>query len=266
MRFSFLILVSVSMAFAQNGRQLFVRSCSACHGDTGKGGRGPDLTTGDWKFGGSEDDLVRNMTKGIPGTQMPAIPMPEAEAKAIARFLIQQTQSGNERPTGDSDAGKALFFGTGKCAECHMFGGRGNIWAPDLTNARARFQPSALAKRMAEEIELVEANGTRGAMKGEDTFTLQMLDKSGKWHFLSRGAARKVTEAHPSLDSAQRNDIAAFLLQGKAEGPGEWKPAPAFNVSYNRLLNAAKEPHNWLMYWGNYSGTHYSGLKQVTPA
>ena len=32
------------------GRTLFVKLCSACHGDTGKGGRGTDLTTGTTYF------------------------------------------------------------------------------------------------------------------------------------------------------------------------------------------------------------------------
>ena len=58
----------------REGRQLFLRNCSACHGDTGKGGRAPDLTTGEWKHGGTTEDLVRNIVKGIPGTQMPAFP------------------------------------------------------------------------------------------------------------------------------------------------------------------------------------------------
>ena len=30
------------------------------------------------------------------------------------------------------------------------------------------------------------------------------------------------------------------------------------SVTYERLLNAAKEPHNWLTYGGDYSSTRYS--------
>ena len=37
-------------------------------------------------------------------------------------------------------------------------------------------------------------------------------------------------------------------------------------VPYERLLNAAKEPQNWLMYGGDYSSHHYSRLTQITPA
>ena len=38
------------------------------------------------------------------------------------------------------------------------------------------------------------------------------------------------------------------------------------SVSYERLLNAAKEPHNYLTYGGDYSSTRYSHLTQITPA
>jgi alcohol dehydrogenase (cytochrome c) len=37
-------------------------------------------------------------------------------------------------------------------------------------------------------------------------------------------------------------------------------------VTYERLLNAAKEPQNYLTYGGDYFGTRYSTLTQITPA
>ena len=37
-------------------------------------------------------------------------------------------------------------------------------------------------------------------------------------------------------------------------------------VTYERLLNAAKEPQNWLTYGGDYFSTRYSTLTQITPA
>jgi alcohol dehydrogenase (cytochrome c) len=38
------------------------------------------------------------------------------------------------------------------------------------------------------------------------------------------------------------------------------------SVSYERLLNAAKEPHNYLTYGGDYFSTRFSQLTQITPA
>jgi alcohol dehydrogenase (cytochrome c) len=37
-------------------------------------------------------------------------------------------------------------------------------------------------------------------------------------------------------------------------------------LTYDRMVNAKAEPHNWPMYWGNYQGTHYSALTEITTA
>ncbi|HTU36261.1 MAG TPA: hypothetical protein VMF66_20850, partial [Candidatus Acidoferrum sp.] len=40
--------------------------------------------------------------------------------------------------------------------------------------------------------------------------------------------------------------------------------SPAFaQVTYERLLNSAKEPQNWMMYSSEYSGKRFSGLDQI---
>jgi alcohol dehydrogenase (cytochrome c) len=40
----------------------------------------------------------------------------------------------------------------------------------------------------------------------------------------------------------------------------------AAQVTPDRLLNASREPQNWLTYHGSYSSTHHSTLSQITPA
>lgn len=257
----------------REGRQIFIRSCSACHGDTAKGGRGPDLTTGEWKHGGSVDDLVKNIVKGIPGTQMPPIPMLGSEARAVVSFLQSLSAKPDERPTGDEAKGRALFFGAANCAVCHMFAGRGGIFGSDLTNARAHRKPSTLIARMTEPIQTVELRpGLQGIVKGEDTFTLQVMDAQRKWHLLNKrqlpAPLAKRATPHPAIPANDRNDIAAFLLKAPFtyDESADWRPAADFNVTFQRLQNAAAEPHNWLTYWGDLRGTHYSGLKQITPA
>jgi PQQ-dependent dehydrogenase (methanol/ethanol family) len=251
------------------GGPLFVKNCSACHGDTGKGGRGPDLTTGAWKHGGTIDDLVRNITKGIAGTQMPPIPMPEAEARAIAMYLLSLGAKQEEKLAGDEGRGKGLFYGSGKCSECHMFAGRGGVVGADLSKVRDRVRASELVRSMAGKIGMAEANGVRGVVKGEDTFTVQLMDLQQKWHFLPKTKGlRKLEVEHPKLSEAERQDVAAFLMKApvRYDEGAAWVPAADLNVSYARLKNAAAEPQNWLTYWGGYEGRHYSGLKQITPA
>ncbi|HVI78141.1 MAG TPA: PQQ-binding-like beta-propeller repeat protein, partial [Candidatus Acidoferrum sp.] len=43
-----------------------------------------------------------------------------------------------------------------------------------------------------------------------------------------------------------------------------WCACSAAQVTFERLLNSAKEPHNWMTYSGNYSGNRFSGLDQIS--
>ncbi|HYI93230.1 MAG TPA: PQQ-dependent dehydrogenase, methanol/ethanol family [Bryobacteraceae bacterium] len=276
------VLLSATRLWSQHpepvqGKSLFVQKCSACHGDTAKGGRGPDLTSGEWKHGSSDADLIRNITKGIPGTQMPAITMSEADARLIVSFLRSAASSEkNVIVPGDPDVGRRLFFEPAGCSSCHMFGGRGDILAPDLTQIKSRYPPDQLLAVMSAPWSLVEARSSsgatvRGVKKGEDTFTLQLMDEQRRWHFLKKGEVRigpATSRPHTALNVEDRKQIVAFLHKAPQvyEPPAEWKPASDFNVSYSRLRNSSAEPHNWLTYWGDLAGRHYSGLKQVTPA
>ena len=72
---------------AEAGRLLFQKKCASCHGENAKGGRAPDLTSGSWRHGGTEEDLIRSITQGIPDTQMPPFQMPREEAQSIIAFL-----------------------------------------------------------------------------------------------------------------------------------------------------------------------------------
>jgi alcohol dehydrogenase (cytochrome c) len=45
-----------------------------------------------------------------------------------------------------------------------------------------------------------------------------------------------------------------------------WAASAAAQIPYERLLKAPSEPHNWLMYSGNYQGWRYSSLDQVNTA
>jgi alcohol dehydrogenase (cytochrome c) len=264
----FLFLFLATILSAQDGQRLFVSKCSACHGNTGKGGRGPDLTTGDWKHGGSDEDLLRNITKGIAGTQMPAFPMADADASALVAHLRTLSAGTADAVTGDASAGRGVF--AAKCTGCHMVSGEGGILGPDLTTVRARHKAAGLAKALAAPIEFTEAAGIRGVKKSEDTFTIQLLDEQRKWHMLDKRSVKPRTNEtpHPALSPAERDNVIAYLLRAplSSTAPAKWTPAPDFNVTFARLKNAAAEPHNWLTYWGDLRGTHYSGLKQITPA
>ena len=58
--------------------------------------------------------------------------------------------------------------------------------------------------------------------------------------------------------------IGSLVVVTDAQQPGNDTPIPAFNpVTPERLVNAEDEPHNWLMYSGNYKSQRYSGLNDI---
>jgi PQQ-dependent dehydrogenase (methanol/ethanol family) len=85
----------------------------------------------------------------------------------------------------------------------------------------------------------------RGVRRNEDTFTLQVVDAAGKLHSLDKLALEyyRVESAAPARPTDDVDE--------------------AGGITFERLVNARAEPHNWLMYWGDYQGTHYSPLTQV---
>src|SRR6202790_5223665 len=115
------------------GQRLFETNCTACHGQNAKGGRGPNLT-GRLRHGSLESEMADNIIGGIPGTKMPAFPMPAENARAIVAYLRSLSAGGPDLPiAGNTANGQQVFFGAGKCSGCHMYQGHGGRLGPDLS-------------------------------------------------------------------------------------------------------------------------------------
>lgn len=279
-----LLAQSPHETLVQRGAMLFDKSCTACHGAKAQGGRAPNLTRGEWKSGGTDNDIARNISKGIAGTQMPEFPLPAEDVKAIVTYLRSlESTSPEEAVTGNAETGAIAFFGSAKCGNCHMFQGRGGRLGPDLTGIGAERKVSEIRKAIEDpsaalrggyrtvEVTFNDGRKVIGVAKNEDTFSLQMMDAKEHLHLLNKADLKEVNQTHQSLmpkialDVTTMADLLAFLKKGKAE-PAAWKPAADFNVTDARIRNAAREPQNWLTYWGDLNGHHYSGLTQVTTA
>ena len=121
---------------------LFRQECVFCHGVSARGGmRGPDLTTGAWSHGGSDEELSATISRGVPGTAMPAHAhlKPEEIGQIVAYLRTLQQPVTPSR--GDATRGETLFFGGGCCGSCHLVKGRGGRVGPELTrvgSARSR--------------------------------------------------------------------------------------------------------------------------------
>ena len=224
------------------GAVLFRQECVYCHGVGARGGlRGPDLTTGTWNHGGTDADLARTITDGVPGTAMAANKLTPDEVWQIVSYL-RTLQQPPAAAAGDAARGETLFFGTGRCASCHIVNGRGGRLGPELStvgSARSRAylvesirQP---ARQLTENrvfgdsvtlkydtVTAVTADGRTivGVPMNEDTFTLQLMDTAERIHSLDKKTLKSLQHEKRSLmpvyDAARLpngdlDDLVAYL-------------------------------------------------------
>ncbi|MDY0309956.1 MAG: cytochrome-c oxidase, cbb3-type subunit III [Castellaniella sp.] len=116
------------------GQRLFLNNCAQCHGSDAKGSRGfPNLTDGDWLYGGAPEQILQTITEGRHGV-MPAwgAAIKPDEASAIAQYV--RSFSGLAHDPLRINAGKRGF--ETYCVACHGIDGTGNqaLGAPNLTD------------------------------------------------------------------------------------------------------------------------------------
>src|SRR2546426_2038562 len=92
---------------AAQGRALFQTHCSYCHGVRGEGGRGADLTAGQYRRGGSDANLYSTIRNGIPGKEMPAVRATDDEVWKMGAFVKRIGSAGlGEKAAGGRGAGE----------------------------------------------------------------------------------------------------------------------------------------------------------------
>jgi putative heme-binding domain-containing protein len=217
----------------QEGASLFRANCSPCHGLNAKGGgRGPDLTAGHWVHGSTDADLFRTVTRGVPGTEMPANALDDSEVWAILAYVRSLAPAKTEAVSGDPAKGKKIFWETEGCSTCHMVRGRGGVLGPDLSRVgEARSadylidsirQPSKeLSTGMLDPnnhyglplvfdtVTVVTPDGQKivGVAKNEDTFSLQLIDTNQQLQFFLKKNLREVTHERKSLMPTYSEDM-----------------------------------------------------------
>ena len=122
------------------GAALFDRTCSACHGTGATGGRGPALTNGVFKHGGSDYDIFPTIKRGVPGTEMPSFAtLPSDDVWRLVTYI--KSLSGRGRP-GQVDrrrqGRRSGLLRRGGCTGCHEVNGRGSDLATDLSAEGAK--------------------------------------------------------------------------------------------------------------------------------
>jgi putative heme-binding domain-containing protein len=217
---------------AEQGGALFQTHCSYCHGAHGEGGRGADLTTGQYSHGGSDPELYDSIRNGIPGTEMPAVRVTDDEVWRMVAFVKKLGSPGLfERAPGDPLAGKEVFKGKGRCMTCHSLGREGGSLGPDLSDVGRRrglkyleeslLKPEADVPARYRAIQVVTKTGqTVGGIRlNEDDISVQLRDTSDKLRSFFKENIASIRRDKPSimppygsiLSRKEIEDVVAYL-------------------------------------------------------
>jgi len=194
------------------GRALFDQTCTECHGPEGREGeRAPALAGNRRFFRLSEGAIFDTIKKGIPGTAMPALGLPDEDIWRIVAYIrnLRGTASDSFVP-GDPDRGAMLFQGKGRCQQCHMIRGQGGTIGPDLSSIGAQVTLKHLVESLTQEqpiptgyrpVKVITQNGeaVEGVAKNEDEFSIQILDTHNRLHLYDKSELREVVHAKKSL-------------------------------------------------------------------
>ena len=71
----------------ENGGLLYQANCTACHGPDGDGVPSINLGSGRFRRGTTDDEIVKIILGGIPGTAMPPSSFSEGQAGTIVAYL-----------------------------------------------------------------------------------------------------------------------------------------------------------------------------------
>jgi cytochrome c oxidase cbb3-type subunit III len=252
MRYSFLILLSSGLAAQEPatplsplnsaadiaaGAKTFRSHCSACHGLNGEGGRGPNLASGRFYHGSSDSDLLRNISDGIPGTDMPGLFYSADRIRQVIAYIGSLHSNASSQALGDTGRGRALFRSKG-CFQCHRIDGEGGRLGPDLTVIgqarspdylrRSLIDPNADVPQQYWVLTCTNATGTpyEGFILNQDTYTVEFIDMQGELHSLMKSDLKdyrvdkvsKMPSFKAALSAGELGDLVAFLYSLRPKG------------------------------------------------
>ncbi len=239
-----------SPADVEAGKKTFHSHCSPCHGYNAEGAIGPNLAAGRFYHGSTDRDLYRNISQGIPGTEMPGIFYNGDRVWQLVAF-IRSLHQPDVRPPGDAARGQTVYASSG-CAGCHRINGQGGSLGPDLSSVGAArsvaylresiVSPDASVDRRYWLASFQDPAGKKmsGFVLNQDTYTLQIMDLKSQLHSYDKASIHGLTiekrSAMPSyrdrLTNDQLTDLVAYL----------WTLRPAETPEAEPIRQRAAEP------------------------
>jgi len=142
--FALMLMLSVGVEAAPNGKHLYEKNCASCHGGDGKGGVGVPLSLPSFLHSVPDTYLQKTIRYGRPGRVMPPFRyLSDAQINAIVGYL--RSFAPGKAPeilsrlvNGDIVNGKKLYGQY--CASCHGINGEGGS-GTGVTFSRPRDLP-----------------------------------------------------------------------------------------------------------------------------
>ncbi len=233
---------SYSSADIEDGGRLYRANCQSCHGADGNALPKADLSKGTFRRtstpAGTEDELIKIMEKGLPGTAMKANDsFNDFQAATIVAYLrsFAANPSRTSGLVGDPTHGKELFENKGGCVSCHRVGSSGSRLGPNLTEIGANRRNVELEHSLVDPnpdfspqnrmIRVVTKDGSSvtGRLLNIDTFTIEMLDPNDTLRAFTRTDLRESVilskSTMPSykdkLTSQELADVVSYLASLK---------------------------------------------------
>ncbi len=219
---------------AEQGQKLFASNCSFCHGMKATGGdTGPDLVRSALVLHDQKGELIGAVVhNGRPNKGMPQFSsLTDAQLYDLAEFLHMRVELTANRGTykllnvvtGDPNAGKAYFYGPGKCNTCHSVTG-------DLAHIASKLSPADLQQKFLYpsgqddvqrvKVTLPSGRTVSGTLKRLDDFNVSLYDGTGDYQSLPLTPETKVElddplAAHRKLldqyTNADMHNLTAYL-------------------------------------------------------
>ena len=194
------------------GRALIRALCSRCHGMDGKGGKGPDLTDGVFRHGETNEEIIRNIRDGIPGTGMPGIGdvLDEWNWQILSYLRAEASKRTRDQQKlrGDSVRGYELFK-KHKCASCHWGGSSVGRRGPNLARLHATadyvrkslLDPDSQIDGSYQPLTLLMNDGSvlQGMRLHENTYYVLLIDEHEVLKTIPKSRIDELRKPHKSL-------------------------------------------------------------------
>ena len=188
------------------GDRLFMNNCAQCHGSDARGSTGfPNLTDGQWNWGGTPEMIHASIAQGRTGvmTPMGAAVGTSDDVRNLANYVLSLSKSPHDSVR--ANLGRDKFV---TCAACHGPDGKGNqaLGAPDLTSGVFVHGPAV----EAHIVDMIN-NGKTGVMPAwESKFTPEQLNVLTAYVW---GKGGGVAGAAPAAAAAAADDAASVTVE-----------------------------------------------------